>query len=54
MSAHHSTAVYDMAHPVTVSGTETRFEWTNPHAFVYVSIKDDAGKTVELEIEMVS
>ena len=52
--AHHSTAMYDMANPVTVSGTVTRFEWTNPHAFVYVNVKDDAGKTVEWEVEMMS
>ena len=30
VSAHHSTAMYDMASPITVKGTVKRFEWTNP------------------------
>src|SRR6187549_4000540 len=53
--AHHSTSMYDMAHPVTVSGTVKRFEWTNPHAFVYLEVKDEkTGKMVEWEVEMMS
>ena len=52
--AHHSTAMYNMANPVTVTGTVTRFEWTNPHAFVYVNVKDESGKIVEWEVEMMS
>src|SRR5262245_14107627 len=52
--AHHSTSMYDMAHPVTVTGTVKRFEWTNPHAFVYLEVKDDKGNVVEWEVEMMS
>jgi uncharacterized protein DUF6152 len=52
--AHHSTAMYDMNHPVTVSGVVKRFEWTNPHAFVYLDVKDDKGNIVEWEVEMMS
>jgi Family of unknown function (DUF6152) len=52
--AHHSTAMYDMNHPVTVSGVVKRFEWTNPHAFVYLEVKDDKGNVVEWEVEMMS
>jgi DNA/RNA endonuclease YhcR with UshA esterase domain len=54
VSAHHSTAMYDMANPVTVTGTVTRFEWTNPHAFVYLDVKDEKGNVVNWEIEMMS
>jgi len=54
VSAHHSTAMYDMANPVTITGTVTRFEWTNPHAFVYLDVKDDKGNIVAWEIEMMS
>jgi hypothetical protein len=53
-SAHHSTAMYDMANPVTIRGTVKRFEWTNPHAFIFLDVKDDKGNTVEWEIEMMS
>ena len=52
--AHHSTAMYNMATPVTVTGVVKRFEWTNPHAFVFLDVKDDQGKTVEWEVEMMS
>jgi Family of unknown function (DUF6152) len=52
--AHHSTAMYDMNHPVTVSGVVKRFEWTNPHAFVYLEVKDDKSNVVEWEVEMMS
>ena len=52
--AHHSTAMYDMANPVTVKGAVKRFEWTNPHAFIYLDVKDDKGASVEWEIELMS
>jgi hypothetical protein len=52
--AHHSTSMYDMANPVTVTGVVKRFEWTNPHAFVYVEVKDEKGNLVEWEVEMMS
>ena len=53
-SAHHSTAMYDTQNPVTISGTVKRFEWTNPHAFVYLEVKNDKGELVEWEVEMMS
>ena len=54
-SAHHSTAMYDSQNPVTVTGTVKKFEWTNPHAFVYIDVKDEkTGKVVEWECEMMS
>ena len=55
LSAHHSTAMYDSQNPVTISGTVKRFEWTNPHEFVYLEVKDEkTGKMVEWEVEMMS
>lgn len=52
--AHHSTAMYDMANPVTVTGTVTRFEWTNPHAVIYLDVKNDKGESEEWEMAMMS
>lgn len=52
--AHHSTAMYNMANPVTVTGTVERFEWTNPHAYIYLMVTDEKGKKVEWQIEMMS
>ena len=54
-SAHHSTAMYDSQNPVTITGTVKKFEWTNPHAFIYLEVKDEkTGKLVEWEVEMMS
>lgn len=52
--AHHSTAMYDMASPTTVSGTVTKFDWTNPHAFIYLDVKNEKGEIVHWEVEMMS
>lgn len=52
--AHHSTAMYNMATPVTVTGVVKKFEWTNPHAFVFLDVKDDKGQTIVWEVEMMS
>jgi Family of unknown function (DUF6152) len=53
-SAHHSTAMYDVQHPVTITGEVKRFEWTNPHAFVFLDVKNEKGDVVEWEVEMMS
>jgi hypothetical protein len=52
--AHHSTAMYNMSSPVTVTGVVKRFEWTNPHAFIFLEVKDAKGNAVEWEVEMMS
>jgi len=45
IGGHHSeTAEYDSTKPVKVTGTITKVEWTNPHVWFYVDVKDDAGK----------
>ena len=42
--AHHSAiAEYDLEKPVKVSGTVTRVEWTNPHIWFYVDVKNPDG-----------
>jgi hypothetical protein len=53
-SAHHSTAMYNMANPVTVTGTVKRFEWVNPHAYIYLEVTDEKGAKAEWQIEMMS
>jgi ABC-type oligopeptide transport system substrate-binding subunit len=44
-SAHHAfAATYDENRLVTVYGIVTKFEWTNPHAWLYIDGKDESGK----------
>ena len=52
--AHHSfAAVFDMSGaPVKVTGTVTRFEFVNPHGFVYLDVKDDAGTVTKWKFEV--
>ena len=52
--AHHSTAMYNMANPATVTGVVKSFEWTNPHAYIYLEVTDESGKKIEWQIEMMS
>jgi hypothetical protein len=40
-SAHHSFgAEYDANKPITLTGVVTKVEWTNPHSFFYLDVKD--------------
>lgn len=44
---HHSlTAEYDTNKPITLNGTFTQLDWRNPHAWIYLDVKNAAG-TVE-------
>ncbi len=53
--AHHSFAAeYDDKKPVTLKGTVSRVEWTNPHARFYVEVKDDSGKVTTWNLELAS
>jgi len=52
--AHHGTGMYDMSHPRTVTGVVKRFEWTNPHAYIYMDVRDDKGNSVEWSVEMMA
>jgi hypothetical protein len=52
-SAHHSFAAeFDAARPVNLHGTVTKIEWQNPHAFLYIDVKDEAGKVTNWGLEM--
>jgi len=52
-SAHHAFAAeFDANKRIKVSGTVTKLEWTNPHAWLYVDGKDEAGKATSWSFEM--
>jgi hypothetical protein len=55
VDAHHSFAAqYDANKPVTLKGTVTKVEWTNPHARFYIDVKDADGKLVNWNLEIAS
>lgn len=41
--AHHSVAMFDLTKTETVSGTVKVFQYTNPHAWLYVMVEGAAG-----------
>lgn len=50
--AHHSFgAEYDANQPITLTGVVTKVEWTNPHSFVYIDVKDKDGKVANWKFE---
>ena len=50
--AHHSFASeFDSEKPVTVQGAVFKVEWTNPHIWVYVDMKDAGGKVERWQCE---
>jgi len=50
--AHHSMAMFDQTKTVTLSGTVKEFQWTNPHCYIQLMVKDASGKDVEWSLEM--
>jgi hypothetical protein len=53
--AHHSFAAeYDSNKQVTVKGTVQKVAWVNPHAYVYIDVKDESGKVTTWAFESLS
>ena len=51
--AHHSVAAqFDPMKPISIVGSVTKVEWTNPHIYFYVDVKDDAGAVINWAVEM--
>jgi len=53
VSAHHAFAAeFDVNQPVKVRGTVTKVELVNPHAWIYVDVKDADGKVTNWHFEL--
>jgi hypothetical protein len=52
--AHHSFAAeYDASKPITLTGTITNVEWTNPHIFIHMDVPDEkTSAAVSWTLEM--
>ena len=51
---HHGWVEFDMGKEITLKGTVTAFQWTNPHCVVEFSVKDDKGVVAKWKAEMSS
>ena len=50
--AHHSFAAeFDATKAIRITGALTKIEWTNPHAYFYVEVKDDDGSVAKWTCE---
>jgi len=52
-AAHHSAAMFDLTRTETIQGVVTKYQWTNPHGFLFVSV-EEGGKVSEYSIELTS
>jgi hypothetical protein len=53
-AAHHAFAAeFDINRPVKLTGTVTKIEWTNPHAWVFMDARDDQGNVQSWAVELV-
>src|SRR5262245_39662524 len=51
-AAHHSFAMFDNTQSKTLSGTVKELQWTNPHIWVQVLVRDESsGENIEWAIE---
>lgn len=50
--AHHSPVMFDQTQQVTLTGTVREFQWTNPHSYIQLVVKNEQGQDVEWNLEM--
>jgi hypothetical protein len=50
--AHHGTSGYDMEKVITLNGTITSFNWSNPHCLLHIDVKDSKGDVKDWIIEL--
>jgi hypothetical protein len=51
-TAHHSVAgVFDNTKRARLTGTITKIDWINPHTYLYLDVKDDAGNVTTWRLE---
>jgi hypothetical protein len=51
--AHHSLAAeYDQKKHVSLTGTVTKLDWRNPHAWIYLDVKNESGAVDKWQCEL--
>lgn len=54
LSAHHGNSAYDETTPVKIKGVVTKFDWTNPHIYIYLDSKEGDGTITHWTVESLS
>ena len=49
---HHSFSMFDMNKEITLNGTVTDFQWTNPHSYIEIDVPDEKGAVKHWSIEL--
>ena len=44
--AHHGTVAFDVSNPLTMKGTVTEWDWSNPHCLLQFDVKNENGQIV--------
>ena len=52
--AHHSTAMFDMEHTVSLTGTVKDFQWTQPHTWIDFEVPNGSGGAESYGVEGMS
>jgi len=51
--SHHSfSAEFDIGRPIDVTGTVSRVQWTNPHAWIHIDVDDGQGNVQSWAVEL--
>jgi len=50
--AHHSAAMFDQTKTVELTGTVRLFQWSNPHCYIQLLVRDAKGVEQEWSLEM--
>jgi len=50
--AHHGVAGYDLTKTITLHGTVTKFDWSNPHCVIHMDAKNASGEVQNWTIEL--
>jgi hypothetical protein len=50
--AHHSFAMFDADQKMTLAGTVKEFQWTNPHAWIFVMVPNPEGQLEQWAVEL--
>lgn len=53
-SPHHGNVGYDFRRTITLNGTVTTFDWSNPHCLLHLDVKGESGMVQRWTIEMAS